>query len=89
MPATTRPVGRDLLAALNSEAELGEYLEYLACTQVIKFIERAKKIPKPRTTPYPTPWGRGGTEVDILGVISGDSRRESESCLVFNSANYY
>lgn len=64
MPATTRPVFTDLLAAVNSAAELGEYLENLIWIQVMPFIMRANKNPRPKTIPYPTPWGKGGALED-------------------------
>ena len=50
IPATTRPVLSDLLAAENSEAELGEKPENFCCIHVMTFINNAKKSPRPSTT---------------------------------------
>lgn len=50
IPATTRPVFSERLAAENSEAELGEYWENVFCIQVTPFMNKAKASPSPRTT---------------------------------------
>jgi len=73
MPATTRPVFTDLLAAVNSAAELGENLENLVCIQVMPFMISANKKPRPRTTPYPTPAGRGGV-LGYEGMFPGQKK---------------
>jgi hypothetical protein len=58
-----------LLAVVNYAAELGENFENFAWIQVMPFTISANRKPRPKTTPYPTPGGRGGVLGDNDIVI--------------------
>jgi hypothetical protein len=60
---------------VNSAAELGENFENLAWIQVMPFMISANKKPRPKTTPYPTPGGRGGVLGDKDMVVGQEQMR--------------
>ncbi len=74
MPATTRPVFSERLAAENSEAEFGEYWENVFCIQVTPFMNKAKASPSPRTTHSQRPAvGGRGRHVDLGAVLNSEA----------------